>query len=72
MWYVVNQKPGKTLVVIAAEDKGRHVGRIRLFRAPDASAESLTLAVQEMVQPGSIVHTDGWPGYAALGSNGYE
>ncbi len=62
---------GKTLVVIAVEDKGRHMGRIRLFRVADASGESLTFAVQEMVQPGSLVNTDGWAGYAAVGSDGY-
>ncbi len=62
---------GKTLVVIAVEDQGKHVGRIRLIRVPSASATSLTLAVQETVQPGSVVNTDGWTGYAALGGKGY-
>jgi len=62
---------GKTLVAVAVEDKGRHVGRIRLSRVADASGESLTLAVQEMVQPGSLVNTDGWAGYAGIGSDGY-
>jgi len=62
---------GKTLVVIAVEDQGKHVGRIRLLRVPDASAASLSLAVQEMIEPGSIVNTDGWSGYASVGSKGY-
>ncbi len=62
---------GKTLVVIAVEDKGKHVGRIRLLRVPDASAASLSLAVQEMIAPGSIVNTDGWAGYATVGRKGY-
>jgi len=62
---------GKTLVVIAVEDKGKHVGRIRLLRVPDASAASLSLAVQEMIEPGSIVNTDGWAGYATVGRKGY-
>jgi transposase-like protein len=62
---------GKTLVVVAVEDLGKHVGRIRLYRVPDASAASLSLAVQEMVEPGSVVNTDGWAGYAALGGKGY-
>ncbi|HRT22256.1 MAG TPA: IS1595 family transposase [Candidatus Hydrogenedentes bacterium] len=62
---------GKTLVVIAVEDQGKHVGRIRLLRVPDASAVSLSFAVQEMIQPGSVVNTDGWAGYATLGTKGY-
>jgi len=62
---------GKTLVVIAVEDQGKHVGRIRLLRVPDASAVSLSFAVQEAIQPGSVVNTDGWAGYATLGAKGY-
>lgn len=62
---------GKTLVVIAVEDQGKHVGRIRLLRVPDASANSLSPAVKAMVEPGSVVNTDGWTGYASLGSEGY-
>ncbi len=62
---------GKTLVVIAVEDQGKHVGRVRLLRAPDASAASLNFAVQEMIEPGSVVNTDGWAGYATLGNKGY-
>jgi transposase-like protein len=62
---------GKTLVVIAVEDQGRHVGRIRLLRVPDACAASLTFAVQEMIEPGSVVNTDGWAGYATVGNKGY-
>ena len=58
-------------MAVAVEDKGRHVGRIRLSRVADASGESLTLAVQEMVLPGSLVNTDGWAGYAGIGSDGY-
>jgi len=77
--YIGGEKPGKrgrgaagkTLVVIAAEDKGNAVGRIRLRRVSDASAASLTHAVQESVAPGSIVRTDGWSGYGPVGSMGY-
>ena len=62
---------GKTLVVIAAEDKVKAIGRIRLRRVSDASGASLTGAVKESVAPGSIVRTDAWSGYGALGSMGY-
>ena len=63
---------GKSLVLIAVEDKGNHIGRIRLRCVPDASAASLTPAVQESVKPGSAVRTDGWGGYGQLTSKGYD
>lgn len=50
---------GKALVFIAVEDNGRHFGRIRLRRMADASGASLIPAVQESVEPGSTVRTDG-------------
>jgi len=53
------------------EARGKHVGRIRLLRVPNASAVSLTFAVKEMIEPGSIVNTDGWAGYASVGAKGY-
>ena len=62
---------GKTLVVVAAQVDGRHIGRIRLQRVSDASAESLEQAVQGAVEPGSLVRTDGWRGYSRLVSHGY-
>ena len=48
---------GKTLVVVA-------VG--------DAAGESLEPAVWEMVEPGSVVRTDGWRGYNGLAELGYD
>ncbi len=62
---------GKSLVVIAAEVKDTRIGRIRLNRVPDASAESLEEAVQQATNTGSIIHTDGWKGYCGLSSFGY-
>lgn len=62
----------KTLVMIAAEDRNNRVGRIRLRRIPDASADSLTLATKESVALGSVVRTDGWRGYNDVSSSGYE
>ena len=63
---------GKSLVVIAAEDKETRMGRIRLQRVADASADSLTPTVQAHVEPGSIVRTDDWSGYAHVASKGYR
>ena len=62
---------GKTLVVIAVEDRGRQGGRFRILHVPEASPASLEFAVQKMIRPRSIVQTDGWEGYANLRSMGY-
>jgi len=62
---------GKELVLIAVEDKVDAMGRIRLCLAADASAASLTRAVQECVEAGSTVRTDGWNGYNGLKAEGY-
>jgi hypothetical protein len=56
----------KALVVVAAQEDGRGIGRIRLGLITDASAESLHPFLQESVAPGSVIHTDGWRGYACL------
>lgn len=54
---------GKTLVVVAVEDKDNRIGRIRLRRVANASAASLIPAVQESVENGALVRTDGWISY---------
>jgi transposase-like protein len=63
---------GKSLVVIAVEDKGKAMGRIRLRQVANASADCLTPAVAEAVEPGSVVRTDDWKGYNRLSSEGYS
>ncbi len=62
---------GKALVEIMTQIKGAHIGRIRLQRVPNASAESLEEAIQGAIEPGSIIWTDGWKGYNQLKSLGY-
>ena len=66
------QTDSKVLVVIAAQADGPGIGRIRLRMIEDASAGSLHPFVQDCVEPGSTVHTDGWQGYAGLDSKGYQ
>jgi transposase-like protein len=63
---------GKTLVLIAVEDKGKRPGRIRLHKVKNASGESLIPAVKQIVQAKSEVRTDGWEGYSQLSSFGYK
>ena len=53
----------KALVVIGAEVRGRAVGRIRMRRVVGSSAESLLPFVQEAVEPGAVVITDGLQSY---------
>lgn len=77
--YMGGEKPGKrgrgaegkALVLIAAQEDGQRIGRIRLRRVRDASAGSLQPAIAEAVEPGSVVRTDGWQGYNSLDQRGY-
>jgi transposase-like protein len=62
----------KSIVVVAAEENGHGIGRIRLARVHDVSAGSLIPFVEEVIQPGTKVHTDGWPGYDGLRAKGYR
>ena len=61
----------KALIVVAVEDNGSGVGRIRFRQIPNASAATLNRFIQDSVVPGSVVHTDGWRGYRKVGSLGY-
>jgi len=61
----------KALVVIAAQEDGKAIGGIRMQRIADASADSLLPFVESAVEPGSMIHTDGWRGYAGLEAKGY-
>jgi len=65
------QTERKSLIVIAAQEDGPGIGRIRMKRIPDASANSLMGFVDEAIEPGSTVHTDAWVGYDPLESRGY-
>jgi len=63
------RKPGTKL------DKrkgGRYAGRVRLAVVPDRSAKSLCGFVKNVVEPGTLVVTDDWKGYAGLQKCGYK
>ena len=62
----------KALVAIAAEVRGRATGRIRMHRVADSSADSLLAFVQQAVEPGSVVITDGLQTYRGLHDLGYS
>lgn len=63
----------KALIVIAAQEDGTGIGRIRMSPIPNASAASLIPFIKEAVEVGSVIHTDGWVGYSPLTnrSSGY-
>ena len=65
------QTERKSLIVIAAQEDGPGIGRIRMKRIPDASADSLMEFVKEAIEPGHTLHTDGWAGYDPLEGIGY-
>ena len=61
----------KSLVVIAAEEEGNGIGRIRLATIPAATRKHLYRFVKEVIDPGSVVHTDGARAYEGLEQFGY-
>jgi transposase-like protein len=64
--------PSQVLVVIAAQEAGTAIGRIRLARVPEATADHLHRFIQEAVVQGSCVHTDGWKPYQGLDQLGFQ
>jgi len=55
---------GKVLVAVAVEIlKPTGFGRCRLRIIPNAEASTLRSFLQDYVEPGSVVITDGWPSY---------
>ena len=66
------QLESKARVAIAAQLDGKGIGRIRLRRIPAASPTQLAAFVKHVVEPGSVVITDGWKGYAGLKQEGFK
>ena len=62
----------KPMVLVAVEDKGEGVGRIRLAIIANGSHACIIRALKEIVEPGSVVRTDKWQGYAGLVRDGYN
>jgi transposase-like protein len=78
--YVGGEEPGvsgrqtakKAIVAIAVEVREpRGFGRARLRCVPDVSSPSLVPFVCDVIEPGSIVLTDGWGAYNPLPDHGY-
>jgi len=56
----------KSLVVIATECIGRKTGRVRFKIISESSTENLLPFVEDNIEQGSEVITDGWSGYSFL------
>ena len=48
---------------------GRGIGRIRLARIPDGSAETVAAFIADAIETRSRVRTDGWQGDTQLYAN---
>ena len=79
-FFIGSQKPGKrgrgsngkSIVVAAVQRKGRKIGRIRLQLVDDCSSGSLTPFIEQNIEDGSQVITDGWKGYVPIDQNRYD
>ena len=59
----------KALIIVAAEQDGKGIGRIRLRHIPDVTKARLHGFIATAIEPGSMVRTDGLPAY--MGLEGY-
>ena len=62
----------KAVVVIAAEEDDSGIGRIRMATVPAPTRKSLHRFVSEVIEPGSVVHTNGRRAFEKLDELGYE
>ena len=62
---------GKVLVVIAIEIVEKGTGRVRMSQIPDASGKSLKKFIDQNIEKGSTLITDGWRGYSGISKKGY-
>lgn len=56
----------KALILVAAQADGAAIGRVRLRRTKDLKRKSLHAFVQDMIEPGSTLITDGLKEYTGL------
>lgn len=70
--HVARRHGEKALVGVIVEVRGPGSGRLRLKLLDDASRKTLTGWVKASVEPGAVVHTDGWPGYGKLAAAGFD
>lgn len=59
----------KSLVVVATECIGKQIGRVRFKIISEASSQELIPFINENIEKGSTIITDGWTGYKPLHSS---
>lgn len=62
---------GKTLIAVAVEVNDKKIGRIRLKPIEEASSIQLLSFIEETIEEGSTIITDGWRSYAGLKTMNY-
>ena len=62
----------KVLVAVAVEINDMKIGRIRMGVIDSASSDNLHNFIEETVEKGSRIVTDGWRGYNGLPEKGYS
>jgi len=65
-------RKNKRLILVCAEKNGTKIGRIRMKLIPGTGSLVLLPAIQELVEPGSTIETDGWAGYRCITQHGYK
>jgi transposase-like protein len=61
----------KALIVVAAQIDGKRIGRVRMRKISKADGVSLMSFIEDSVEPGSCIYTDGWSGYNKLATLDY-
>ena len=56
----------QALIIVAAEEDGAGIGRVRLRRIPDLTKPTLHGFIAQAIEPGSTVRTDGLNAYRGL------
>jgi hypothetical protein len=59
-------------VLIAVEEKGEGMGRIRVVAMSGVQGPDIEKAVCSTIDASATLHTDGWQGYAPLSKKGYK
>jgi len=62
----------KALIIVAAEEDGAGIGRVRLRRIPDLAKPTLHRFIAQAIEPGSTVRTDGLNAYRRLEGYGHD
>lgn len=62
----------KALIIVAAEEDGAGIGRVRLRRIPDLAKPTLHGFIAQAIEPGSTVRTDGLNAYRGLQDYGHD